>query len=102
MYDMCHQRPWKAWLLLSCACAVLAMSTAAASPAHRHSELIGNDCDLCCIGHLPALQSPLLFDIRPPVVLKWQVPAEEFLFSPDPGFSARFGRAPPFQLTLEA
>jgi len=90
MYDMCHQRPVESWLLLSCACAVLAMSTAAASPAHRHSELIGNDCDLCCIGHLPALQSPLLFDIRPTVVLKWQVRRSEYLFSPDPGFSASF------------
>ena len=99
---MCHKRLWKAWLLLACACAVLAMSAAAASPAHRHSELIGNNCDLCCIGHLSVLQSPLLFDIRPSVVLKWHVPAEKFHFSPEPRFSATFGRAPPFQLTLEA
>ena len=60
---MCRGRVAKASLLLIATCAVLLVSTVAASPAHRH--LVGTDCDLCCVGHLPALQSPHLSDIRP-------------------------------------
>ena len=92
---MCRRRLWKAWLLLAVMCAVLMIGTAAISPSHRHSEVIGNNCDLCCIGHLPALQSPPLSDIRPSVVLNWQIAAEEFPSSIDPRFSATLGRAPP-------
>ena len=75
--------------------AVLMVGTAAASPAHQHNEVIGGNCDLCCVGHLPALQSPHLSDIRPSVILDWQSPAEDHLASLDPQFSATFGRAPP-------
>ena len=82
-------------LLLVATCAVLIVSTAAASPAHRQTMGIGADCDLCCVGHLPALQSPHLSDIRPSVVMDWQIPAEEYFSSLDPQFSATFGRAPP-------
>jgi hypothetical protein len=88
-------RCWKASLLLAAMCAVLIVSTVAASPAHRHTEVIGGDCDLCCVGHLPALQSPHLSDIRPSAVLDWQTPAEAVHSSLDPQFSATFGRAPP-------
>jgi len=88
-------RCWKAVLLLVATCAVLIVSTAAASPAHRHTMGIGGDCDLCCVGHLPALQSPHLSDIRPSVVMDWQIPAEEYFSSLDPQFLATFGRAPP-------
>ena len=82
-------------LLLVATCAVLIVSTAAASAAHRHTIGIGGDCDLCCVGHLPALQSPHLSDIRPSVILDWQIPAEEHLSSLDTQFSATLGRAPP-------
>jgi hypothetical protein len=75
--------------------AVLIVSTAAASPAHHHAAAIGGDCDLCCVGHLPALQSPHLSDIRPSVILDWQIPLEEYFSSLDPQFSATLGRAPP-------
>jgi hypothetical protein len=92
---MCQGRYWKASLLLMAMFAVLIVSTAAVSPAHRHSEVIGSNCDLCCIGHLPALQSPHLSDIRPIVVLDWQISAEEFQSSLDPQCPATFGRAPP-------
>jgi hypothetical protein len=92
---MCQGRYWKASLLLTALCAVLIVGTAAVSPAHRHTEVIGSNCDLCCIGHLPALQSPHLSDIRPIVVLDWQDSAEEFHSSLDPQFLATFGRAPP-------
>ncbi len=95
MLDMCHGRVWKAALMLVVMCVVLMVSTAAASPAHRHAEVIGSNCDLCCVGHLPALQSPHLSDIRPSVILDWQIPAEEYFSSLDPQFSATFGRAPP-------
>jgi hypothetical protein len=91
---MCHGRIWKAALMLVAMCAVLTVGTAAAS-AHQHSEIIGGDCDLCCVGHLPALQSPHLSDIRPSAFLDWQIPAEEYFSSLDPQFSATFGRAPP-------
>ncbi len=92
---MCHGRTWRAALMLVAMCAVLVVSTAAASPAHWHTEVIGSNCDLCCVGHLPALQSPHLSDIRPSVVLDWQIPATEHHSSLDPQFSATFGRAPP-------
>jgi hypothetical protein len=92
---MCRRRHWKAALLLAAMCAVLVMNAAAASPAHRHSEVIGNNCDLCCIGHLPALQSPYLSDIRPWVVSDWQASAEEYHPSLDPQLPATLGRAPP-------
>jgi hypothetical protein len=91
---MCHGRVWKAALMLVGMCAVLTVGTAAAS-AHQHTEIIGSDCDLCCVGHLPALQSPHLSDIRPSVILDWQIPAEEYLSSLDTQFSATLGRAPP-------
>jgi hypothetical protein len=81
--------------LLVAMCAVLMVSTAAASPAHQHTEVIGSNCDLCCVGHLPALQSPHLSDIRPSVILDWQIPAEAHLSSLDTQFSATLGRAPP-------
>jgi len=95
MLNMCHGRIWKAALMLVAMCAVLMVSTAAASPAHQHSEVIGSNCDLCCVGHLPALQSPHLSDIRPSVILDWQIPLEEYPASLDPQFSATLGRAPP-------
>ena len=91
---MCHGRIWKAALMLVVMCAVLTVGTAAAS-AHWHTEIIGSDCDLCCVGHLSALQSPHLSDIRPAVILDWQIPAEEYPASLDPQFSEAFGRAPP-------
>src|SRR5689334_9309664 len=95
MLNMCHGRVWKAALMLVAMCVVLMVGTIAASPAHQHTEVIGANCDLCCVGHLPALQSPHLSDIRPSVVLDWQSPAEENLASLDPQFSATLGRAPP-------
>ena len=95
MLNMCHGRIWKAALMLVAMCAVLMVSTAAVSPAHQHTEVIGSNCDLCCVGHLPALQSPHLSDIRPSVILDWQIPAEEHLSSLDTQFSATLGRAPP-------
>jgi hypothetical protein len=52
-------------------CAVLTVGTAAAS-AHQHTEIIGSNCGLCCVGHFPELQSPHLSDIRPSVILDWQ------------------------------
>jgi len=73
----------------------MAVSTAAASPAHHHSEALGADCDLCCVGHLPALQSPHLSDLRPAVVSVWHALAEEYHSCPDPHFTATLGRAPP-------
>jgi hypothetical protein len=91
---MC-QRRWKAVLLLAAMCAVLAVSNAAASPAHHHSEAIGGDCDLCCVGHLPALQTPHVSDLRPAVVSVWHTVAEEYHSSLDPQFTAALGRAPP-------
>jgi len=95
MLCMCHGRVWKAALMLVAMCVVLVVGTAAASPAHQHTEVIGGNCELCCVGHLPALQSPHLSDIRPAVLLDWQSPAEEYLSSLDPQFSATLGRAPP-------
>jgi len=95
MLNMCLGRIWKAALMLVAMCAVLMVSTAAVSPAHQHTEVIGSNCDLCCVGHLPALQSPYLSDIRPSVILDWQIPAEEHLSSLDTQFSATLGRAPP-------
>jgi hypothetical protein len=74
-------------------CAVLLVSTVAASPAHRH--LIGTDCDLCCVGHLPVVQSPHLSDIRPSIFLDWQPWVDEYQASLDPQFPATRGRAPP-------
>ena len=82
-------------LLLAAMCAVLAVSNAAASPAHHHSEAIGADCDLCCVGHLPALQTPHLLDLRPAVVSVWHTLAEEYHSNLDPQFTAALGRAPP-------
>jgi len=95
MLNMYQGRIWKAALMLVAMYAVLMVSTAAASPAHQHTEVIGSNCDLCCVGHLPALQSPHLSDIRPAVILDWQIPAEEYPVSLDPQFSATLGRAPP-------
>jgi hypothetical protein len=92
---MCRGRVCKASLLLLAMCAVLMVNTAAASPAHWHSRVMGSDCDLCCVGHLPALQSPHLSDVRPSAVLNWQISAEEYQSRLDPKFSATFGRAPP-------
>ena len=92
---MCRRRPWKAALLLAAMCAVFAMYAAAASPEHRHAEVIGNNCDLCCIGHLPALQSPYSSDIRPSIVANWLASAEEYHPSLDPQLPATLGRAPP-------
>jgi len=91
---MCHGRVWKAALMLVAMCVVLMVGTAAAS-AHQHTEVIGSNCALCCVGHLPALQSPHLSDIRPAVILDWQIPAEEYPASLDPQFSSTLGRAPP-------
>jgi hypothetical protein len=82
-------------LLLAAMCAVLAVSNAAASPAHHHSEAIGGDCDLCCAGHLPALQTPHLLDLRPAAVSVWHTLAEEYHSNLDPQFTAALGRAPP-------
>jgi hypothetical protein len=90
---MCRGRVAKASLLLIATCAVLLVSTAAASPAHQH--LVSTDCDLCCVGHLPALQSPHLSDIRPSTFLDWQPSADEYKASLDPKFPATLGRAPP-------
>jgi len=95
LFYMCHGRIRKAALMLVSMCAVLMVSTAAASPAHQHTEVIGSDCDLCCVGHLPALQSSHLSDICPSVILAWQIPAKEYPASLDPQFSATLGRAPP-------
>jgi len=86
-------RRWRAALLLAAMCAVVAVSTAAASPAHHHTEAA--DCVLCCVGHLPALQSPYLSDLRPAVVSVWQVLAEEYHSNLDPQYTAALGRAPP-------
>jgi hypothetical protein len=91
---MLRKRSSKALLLLVAMCAVLTVSTAAASPSHHHTT-VGGDCDLCCVGHLPALQSPHLSDIRPWVVLQWQPSAEEYQSSLDPQFHATLGRSPP-------
>src|SRR5437868_12583724 len=95
MLTMCRGRIWKASLLLLAMYAVLMVSTAAASPAHHHSATPGTDCDLCCVGHLPALQSPHLSDIRPSAILDWQVTADDYYPNLDSQFSAAFGRAPP-------
>jgi len=90
---MCRGRVAKASLLLIATCAVLLVSTVAASPAHRH--LVGTDCDLCCVGHLPALQSPHLSDIRPSNFLDWQPSADEYQPILDPQSPITHGRAPP-------
>jgi len=82
-------------LLLAAMCAVLPVNAAAASPAHHHSGAIGAGCDLCCVGHLPALQSLHLSDLRPTVVSNWHTSAEEYHFSLDPQFTAALVRAPP-------
>lgn len=92
---MWHGRAWKAWLQLIAVCAVLLVGMAAASPLHQHT-VSGTNCDLCCAGHLPALQSPLLSDIRPAAVLDSRISAEDIYPSLDPQFAATFGRAPPF------
>jgi hypothetical protein len=92
---MCRWRVWKASLLLVAMVAVLTVSNAAASPAHWHSQVIGSDCDLCCVGHLPTLQSPHSSDIRPSPVMDWQIPADENPASLDRQFFPAFGRAPP-------
>jgi len=83
----------EALLLLAVLGAVLTVSTAAASPAHRH--VVGSDCDLCCVGHVPAIQSPRVSDVHVPIVVDWQTSAEEHPASLDPDFSATLGRAPP-------
>jgi hypothetical protein len=75
--------------------AVLVVSAAAASPAHHHADAIGGDCVVCCVGHLPALQSPYVSDPGPSLILDWQRPPEEQFSSLDPQFSATLGRAPP-------
>jgi hypothetical protein len=92
---MCRKRSLKALLMLVAMFAVLTVSTAAASPAHHHTAAVGGDCDLCCVGHLPALQSPHLSDIRPWLVLHWQPSAEVYQSSLDPQFHATLGRSPP-------
>jgi hypothetical protein len=94
---MFRRRRWKAVLLLAAMYAALTISAAAASPAHHHSDAIGSDCELCCVGHLPALQSPHLFDLRPVVQSDWQAAVEECQSSLDPQFTATPGRAPPRQ-----
>ena len=95
MWGMCRGRVWKASLLLLAMSAVLMVSTAAASPAHHHSALAGGDCDLCCLWHSPALQSPHLSDLRPSIILHWQASAEERQASLDPQIPPALGRAPP-------
>ena len=95
MLNMCHGRIWKAALMLVAMCAVLMVGTAAVSPAHQHTEVIGSNCDLCCVAHLPALQSSHLSDIRPSVIFGWQIPADEYLASLYTQFSASLVRAPP-------
>jgi hypothetical protein len=83
----------EALLLLAVMGAVLTVSTVAASPAHRH--VVGSDCDLCCVGHVPALQSPRASDVHLTIVVDRQTSAEEHAASLDPYFSAKLGRAPP-------
>jgi len=95
MEHMFLGRAGKACLLLAAMCAVLAVSMSAASPAHRHSDTIGGDCNLCCAGHLPVIQSPLSSDMRPTLVMDWRLPADEDHLSLDPQFAAPLGRAPP-------
>jgi hypothetical protein len=78
-------RRWRAWnnslLLLGAMCAVLAVSTAA--------------CDLCCVGHLPALPALDLSDVRPLVAPAWLISTEKSASSLDLPFSPALGRAPP-------
>jgi hypothetical protein len=93
MYRMSRRSVCEALLLLAVLGALLAVSTAAVSSAHRH--VVGRDCDLCCAGHVPALQSPRASDVHLPVVVDRQISAEEHPDTLDPDFSATLGRAPP-------
>ena len=92
---MCNRRPWKAALLLVAMCAALAVSAAAASPAHHHSDAIGSDCVLCCVAHLPLLQSPHLSDLQPVVRSDWHITVEECQSCLDSQLTVTPGRAPP-------
>jgi len=81
--------------MLLAVCAVLAVNSAAASPAHQHSVAAGSDCELCCVGHLPALQTPCQSDLRPGGNLNWQPAIEPQCADLDPRSTAASGRAPP-------
>jgi len=83
----------EALLLLAVMGTVLTVNTAAVSSAHRH--VVGSNCDLCCVGHVPALQSPRVLDVYVPIVMDRQISAEQHPASLDPDFSATLGRAPP-------
>ena len=90
---MLSRHRWKAALLLTAMCAALIVSAAAASPAHHHSDAIGSDCELCCVGHLPALQSPHLSDLRPVAQSAWHATVEECRSSLAPIYSDARTRA---------
>jgi hypothetical protein len=81
--------------MLAAMCAVLAVSTTAASPAHRHSDAPGSDCDLCCVGHLPAVQARHSSDLGPCIIFHWRPAGDEFLPIIDPHLRAAASRAPP-------
>jgi len=89
------ERRLRALVQLVAMCVLLAVNAAAASPAHHHSDAIGSDCVLCCVGHLPVLQSQHGVDIRPASRTDWHAAIEEFQPDLDSQFTATPGRAPP-------
>ena len=91
---MCHRRPWKALLLCVAVAALAVITTAAALPAHWHSAIGGVNCDICCIAHAPALQSPVNADARPLVPVGRHVAVERLTGPLESFFFADLGRAP--------
>ena len=92
---LCHRRPWKALLLCLAVAALAVITTAAALPTHWHSAARGVNCDICCIAHAPALQSPVVADVRPPLPVERHIAVERVPGLLETFFPAALGRAPP-------
>ena len=85
-------------VLLLAIAATLAVTSAAASPAHFHNSDLAGGCDVCSIAHLPVVQPPVAASLFPPALSDWG------LLAPDPCATEKrfhqtaFSRGPPAHL----
>lgn len=93
--NLCHRRPWKAVLLWVALIALVVVTTVATMPAHWHSATRGVNCEICCIAHAPALQSPVYADAQLLAAVERRVATERLPRLLETFFFADLGRAPP-------
>ncbi|MGH9719037.1 MAG: hypothetical protein ACRD8O_02405 [Bryobacteraceae bacterium] len=82
-------------LVLFVLLAMVALSTAALSPAHWHDSGIAPNCDVCHAGHLPVIQTAVACDVPPPALYELHSSPQDVHHPLEPLLISSPSRAPP-------